>query len=444
MTTGPSPGMSSADVDRWDEKYVRTDPPPWEINKPQSVLVELAASGRLRGRVLDLGCGTAEHAILAAQHGAQVLGVDISPNAVRRATEKARDRGAKARFVVGDALRLDLLGEIFDVVIDSGLFHTFDAGKRSLYASSLAKVVRPEGVVYLTCVSDRQVGDWGPRRVGEAEIRATFAAGWVIDELRECSRERRAERESPAKAWLATIRRVVSDQLQAPPRFLYRHEARRPLAYEPVFRSFEPSFYIPRPGLGGFLSGLHEGLPAAMGDIYGKLAPGDHHKLYEAAYFSRGPMLEIGRMHGKSTVILAMGLRDGKGSERRPPFYSVELSEKDRLVAESHLRELGLLELVTLVQGDSATVLAGLPGRFDTVFVDGDHSYDGVMRDLHALEGRIEPGGVAMFHDCFHPANATGDYGVARALDECTEQMGLAYRGRFGAIALFEHIGGEG
>jgi hypothetical protein len=72
--------------------------------------------------------------------------------------------------------------------------------------------------------------------------------------------------------------------------------------------------------------------------------------------------------------------------------------------------------------------------------VDGEHSYKGVMRDLRDLEGRIEPGGVAMFHDCFHPANATGAYGVARALEERADALGLAYRGRFGGIALYEHV----
>lgn len=76
----------------------------------------------------------------------------------------------------------------------------------------------------------------------------------------------------------------------------------------------------------------------------------------------------------------------------------------------------------------------------DTIFIDGDHSFEGFSRDLQALEGRIEPGGVAMFHDCFHPANATGEYGVARVLAERTEWMGLAYRGRFGGMALYEQL----
>jgi hypothetical protein len=241
-------------------------------------------------------------------------------------------------------------------------------------------------------------------------------------------------------------------------RFVYRHEERRPRDYEPIYRSFEPSLYVPELGLHGFLSATHEQVPAAVADIQGKLMEGDQYKLYEAAYFARGPLLEVGRLHGKSTAVLAMGLRDGAGGEPANgsqrasvdqrvgppngawPLYSVELNDKYEPLAEAHLRERGLLELVTLVRGDSSTVIAALPGRFDTVFIDGDHSYEGFTRDLRALTGRIAPGGVAMFHDCFHPENATGAYGVARALSERAESMGLAYRGRFGGMAVYEQL----
>jgi hypothetical protein len=248
-------------------------------------------------------------------------------------------------------------------------------------------------------------------------------------------------------------------------RFLYLHEDRSPTAYEPIYRSFEPSLYVPRIGLHGFLGPAHEGVPDAVADIHGKLMPGDQYKLYEAAYFARGAILEVGRLHGKSTAILAMGLRDGRAAGRDGtgpgmndpgtndpgtndrgtggPLYSVELNDKYQPIAEAHLRERGLLELVTLLRGDSSATISALPGRFDTVFIDGDHSYEGFTRDLQALDGRIEPGGVAMFHDCFHPSNETGGYGVSRALRERAEQLGLAYRGRFGGMALYEQVGCE-
>ncbi len=226
-------------------------------------------------------------------------------------------------------------------------------------------------------------------------------------------------------------------------RFVYRHEERRPRGYEPIYRSFEPSLYVPELGLHGFLSEAHEQVPAAVADIKGKLMRGDQYKLYEAAYFARGPIVEVGRLCGKSTAVLAMGLRDGHAGQQLPPLYSIELNDKYEPIAAGHLRERGLLELVTLTGGDSATEIARLPGSFDTVFIDGDHSYTGFMRDLRALEGRIVPGGVAMFHDCFHPDNESGAYGVARALAERAQEMGLAYRGRFGGMAVYELLDEE-
>lgn len=204
-TRAATAGISDFKARVWEKWYVG-EPPPWEIDKPQPVLVELAEQGRLAGRVLDVGCGTGENVLLAAEHGAEALGIDISPTAIKLAGEKASKRELQARFQVGDALRLDRLGETFDVVIDSGTFQSFDPDERSLYASSLASVLEPDGTLYVTCVSDQEPDDSGPRRVSEVEIRTTFTHGWLIEDLRECLRERRP---SPAIAWLATIHRNV-------------------------------------------------------------------------------------------------------------------------------------------------------------------------------------------------------------------------------------------
>jgi len=44
-------------------------------------------------------------------------------------------------------------------------------------------VLRPAGITYLMCFSDRQPGDFGPRRVSQRELRETFAAGWTIESI---------------------------------------------------------------------------------------------------------------------------------------------------------------------------------------------------------------------------------------------------------------------
>src|ERR1035437_1741196 len=127
----------------WDAAYASGTPAPWDIGRPQPTFVCLADSGLLCGRVLDAGCGTGEHALLAAAHGADAVGVDISPRAVGRARGKASERGLAARFEVADALNLAQLAMTFDTVIDSGLFHVFDDQARARYVTSLGRFVQP-------------------------------------------------------------------------------------------------------------------------------------------------------------------------------------------------------------------------------------------------------------------------------------------------------------
>ena len=135
--------------EEWDSSY-RDHLPPWDIGRPQPAFVRLADSGLLAGRVLDAGCGTGEHALLAAAHGAEALGVDVSALAIEKARGKAVERGLAARFEVADARHLGPLGETFDTVIDSGLFHVFDDADRARYVTSLASIIEPGGTYYMT------------------------------------------------------------------------------------------------------------------------------------------------------------------------------------------------------------------------------------------------------------------------------------------------------
>ena len=197
MTT-PSAGWDSAYQDRV---------PPWDIGQPQAAFVRLADSGLLSGRVLDAGCGTGEHALLAAEHGARAMGLDLSALAIEKARGKAAERGLTARFEVADALHLERLAETFDTVIDSGLFHVFDDADRARYVTSLAAVIQPGGRYYMMCFSDSQPGVWGPRRVRREEIALAFADGWNIESI-EGAQLRTTIETGVAEAWLAKITRT--------------------------------------------------------------------------------------------------------------------------------------------------------------------------------------------------------------------------------------------
>jgi cyclopropane fatty-acyl-phospholipid synthase-like methyltransferase len=193
----------------WDDSYTADTPPPWDIGRPQPVFAGLADEGLLTGSVLDAGCGTGEHALLAASHGADALGVDLSPTAIGRARAKAAERGLAARFEVADVLQLrpDEPGG-FDVVIDSGLFHVFSDDDRPRYVERLTSLARPGGTCYLMCFSDRQPGDWGPRRVRQHELVAAFRDGWTVESIKATTCEiNPIEGVTQAQVWLATLRR---------------------------------------------------------------------------------------------------------------------------------------------------------------------------------------------------------------------------------------------
>jgi len=171
---------------RFEARYERCAQ--WDIGQPQPAIVELAEGGRIRGRVLDAGCGAGDNGLFLAARGLDVWGIDVVPGAISRARERARNLGIPpARFLVADALDLPDLGLTFDTVVDSGLFHAFDDEERAFYREALDAVVPVGGDLHILCFSDRQPGTDGPRRVSIAEIVANFRPGWRLvdaDEVR--------------------------------------------------------------------------------------------------------------------------------------------------------------------------------------------------------------------------------------------------------------------
>ena len=190
------------------EMYEEGRVAPWDIGRPQADIVALAEAGGFRGDVLDVGCGPGDQAIWLASRGLSVTAVDMVPNALAMARERAAKAGASVRFELGNALELEKLGRTFDTVLDSGLFHVFDDALRARYVESLGRVVRPGGMYYMLVFSDREPGAVGPRRVSQAEIRRSFSSGWRVVEIRPARWEHRVDGEGFAQAWLASIERL--------------------------------------------------------------------------------------------------------------------------------------------------------------------------------------------------------------------------------------------
>jgi SAM-dependent methyltransferase len=112
----------------------------------ERVVDELAP--RTGERLLDLACGTGGVALLAARRGAEVTGLDISPDQLAKARERAAADGLSVRFDRGDCRALPYDDASFDVVAST--FGVVFAGDHQRAAGELARVCRRAGRIAVT------------------------------------------------------------------------------------------------------------------------------------------------------------------------------------------------------------------------------------------------------------------------------------------------------
>ncbi len=80
--------------------------------------------GDLRGqRVLDVGCGLGENAVLLAACGARVTGIDVSPQSIAHARRLAEASGVELELVCSPLEAAELPPRSFDVIWGDGVLH---------------------------------------------------------------------------------------------------------------------------------------------------------------------------------------------------------------------------------------------------------------------------------------------------------------------------------
>jgi SAM-dependent methyltransferase len=100
-------------------------------------------------KVLDAATGTGAVAILAAERGADVVGMDLAPVLVETAKQRAAEEGVSVRFEVGDAEAMPYGDATFDVLMSTcGVMFAPD---HAAVARELARVTRPGGRIALAC-----------------------------------------------------------------------------------------------------------------------------------------------------------------------------------------------------------------------------------------------------------------------------------------------------
>jgi SAM-dependent methyltransferase len=129
----------------------------WSLGKYEHTAAQLLPAARVvvnraapaeGERVVDVGCGTGNAALLAAERGARATGVDPAPRLLEVAREQAAARGLNATFVLGEAAALPLEDGVADVVLS--VFGVIFAPNAPDAAAEMVRVTAPAGRIVLS------------------------------------------------------------------------------------------------------------------------------------------------------------------------------------------------------------------------------------------------------------------------------------------------------
>ena len=148
---------------------------------------------------------------------------------------------------------------------------------------------------------------------------------------------------------------------------------------------------------------------------------------YAAKTAEFGQCVEIGVANGRSAAFLAVELINH--CHVKPQLSLVELSHGNMAAALSVLAPvMDKIDVRSLLGNSWDMADAFPPASVDFVFVDGDHSYESVLKDIKAWLPKVRPGGILAGHD-FYSVSTAGVCdempGVARAVIESFDKFEL-------------------
>jgi tellurite methyltransferase len=161
----------------WDERYRASETVP----SPARILSDWSHLLPERGRALDLACGLGGNALWLAERGLEVCAWDLSPVAIARLAELARDRGLVLATEVRDLTARPPEPGSFDLIVVSNFLD------RTL-APAIAAALRPGGLLYYQTFNRECASARGPTnpvyRLAPNELLGLFA-GLVVRVYRD-------------------------------------------------------------------------------------------------------------------------------------------------------------------------------------------------------------------------------------------------------------------
>lgn len=188
MTSNIADSGSQPDlgVEFWEHRY-QEGTTRWDLGRPAPPLMQFLDSNNAPppGRMVVLGMGRGHDALLFAEAGFDVMGVDFAPSAVSSAASMAAERGVKLQALERDIFDLpqEFSGQ-FDYVLEHTCFCAIPPQRRADYVQVVRSLLKPDGEFIGLFWAHRRPGG-PPYGVSVAELCELFQDDFSITSLRQ-------------------------------------------------------------------------------------------------------------------------------------------------------------------------------------------------------------------------------------------------------------------
>lgn len=143
--------------------------------------------------------------------------------------------------------------------------------------------------------------------------------------------------------------------------------------------------------------------------------------------------VEIGSARGKSACHIGMALKEnGSGTlyaidPHEPTDWNDSKAVDSFKIFEDNISAVDVRNQISIIRSYSDAAARDWSLPIDLIFIDGDHSYEGVKRDWELFLPHVKPFGIVVFHDTIwdlppYKGKARATMGVPRFVDELREQ----------------------
>ncbi len=193
-----------SELERWESRY---SVPDYIFGiAPNYFLASCKPLLPSSGKALVVADGEGRNGVWLAEQGLEVLSIDFSPAAQRKATALAKNRGVTITVVQGDVHAWDYPEATYDVVVE--IFTQFSTpAERAKKWTGMKKALKPGGLLILQGYTPKQLqyGTGGPKQIDHLYTRTLLME--AFGELRDLSilEEEHEMQEGAAHAGMSAV-----------------------------------------------------------------------------------------------------------------------------------------------------------------------------------------------------------------------------------------------